>query len=631
MNPHRCLTLSAAAFGVLGGLTATLARHLPSGQDLSVILTSPQIEVETRYLRPGARREYARHVVCRCGPRLDADQIPSLLKEALLAQEDTRFYIHHGIDWIGLGRALASMASGGAVQGGSTLTEQLVKNLITGNARTGLEGVMRKLREAFIARRVESVMTKDEILAAYLNEVSFGSRTFGIVQAARRYFGKPVKDLDLYEAAMLVGMLQGPSRYNPITSPAAADRQARAVLKKMLDQRRIGRDDYFRALRQAYAMPTGKPVAPVDVAPGYYLAWARTELADLAASHPSARTMRYVIGLDPWLQALGSATIREAIARSSNLHVGQGALVAIDADGRVVALVGGADFATSQFDHATEAKRQPGSAFKLFVYAAAMNAGLGPGSIRLDEPIPKGYSPDDDDHRFLGPVPLITAFAKSRNTVAVRLFAEVGADAVVSIAHELGIRSSLRRDPTLALGTSEVTLLELTSAYAPFMTDGRPVRPYAVRIALNARGEVVWRRKPARLRPVVSAAAFRSMRTLLRAVVTEGTGREARLRDRWSAGKTGTTQKDRDAWFVGFTDRLTTGVWFGNDSGPMTGVWGGSLPAQAWRAFNEAVTAQPFPESATAVADGRKAAHGARRRPWIFDRAASHDGGLRSN
>jgi penicillin-binding protein 1A len=212
MNPHRSLTLAAAAAGVLGGMTATLARHLPSDQDLPVIMTSPQIEVEARYLQPGAQSEYARHAVCRCGLRLSPDEIPPLLKKALLAQEDRRFYVHRGIDWIGLGRAGASTLSGGAVQGGSTLTQQLVKNLIIGNARTGFSGLTRKVREALIARRVERVMTKDEILAAYLSQMDFGSTegaaAFGIVQAARKYFGKPARDLNPCEAAMLVGVVR---------------------------------------------------------------------------------------------------------------------------------------------------------------------------------------------------------------------------------------------------------------------------------------------------------------------------------------------------------------------------------------------------------------------------------------
>jgi penicillin-binding protein 1A len=606
MKPHRCLTVTAAALGMLGGIVAMLARHLPSEQDLPVILTSPQIQVETRYLLPGTESEYGRHAVCRCGPRLGPGQIPLLVKEALLAQEDVRFYVHRGIDWIGLGRAAASILSGGRIEGGSTLTEQLVKNLITGNARRGLSGVARKIREALIARRVERIMTKDDILAAYVSQMDFGSTdgsaAIGIVQAAHKYFSKSADDLTLYEAAMLVGMLQGTRVYNPAANPAAADRQARTVLAKMLAQGRISLAVYSRALQQANTVSRGQAAAPVTATTGYYLAWARAELAEIAATYSrgSGREpglMRYVVGLDPSLQAQGETTIRDELARSADRHVGQGALVAIDGDGRVAALVGGADFAVSQFNRATQARRQPGSAFKLFVYTAAINAGITPGSIWPDRPVSvEGYSPENADRRFLGPITLMTAFTASRNTVAVLLGREVGSDAVVNLAHELGIKSLLRPGASLALGTSEVTLLELTSAYVPFMGDGRPVRPHAARIALNARGEVVWRRDPAPLRPVVNAATLRTMRSMLRAVVTDGTGRQARLHDRWSAGKTGTTQDNRDAWFIGFTDRLTTGVWFGNDDGsPMAGVYGADMPALAWRAFNEAM--RPSPES----------------------------------
>jgi penicillin-binding protein 1A len=642
MNPHRCLTLAAAAAGVLGGLTATLARHLPSDRDLPVIVTSPQIQVDARYLRPGAESAYAAHAVCRCGPGLGSDQIPPVLKEALLAQEDTRFYIHSGIDWIGLGRAFASIASGGAIQGGSTLTQQLVKNLITGNARTGFSGMMRKVREALIARRIERVMTKDEILAAYLNQMDFGSTdgsaAIGVVQAAHKYFDKPAKDLNLYEAAMLVGVLRGTSLYNPIANPEAADRQARVVLAKMLDQDRISQDAYFRALRQARALPPGKAAAPVAGATSYYITWSRAELADIAAlvggSGRERGLMRFIVGLDPWHQEHAEATIREGLARAGDRHVGQGALVAIDADGRVDALVGGADFSKSQFDRATQAKRQPGSAFKIFVYTAAINSGLSPDTVRVDEQVSVGgYAPHNVDRRFLGPIPLRTAFAQSRNTVAVRLGQEVGTDAIVNLAHEFGIKSPLGRGPSLALGTSEVTLLELTSAYVPFMNEGRPVRPYAVRMAVSARGEVIWRRHQAPPRPAVSARTLQAMRVMLREVVTDGTGRQARLRDRWSAGKTGTTQDDRDAWFVGFTDCLTTGVWFGNDDdSPMAGVAGAGMPAQAWRRFNEAMTAQPFMESGVRlVPDGARAARDSLGTPRTgkVDGAASRYGGVR--
>jgi penicillin-binding protein 1A len=614
MNTHPCLTLSGAAIGAIGGLTATLALDLPSGNDLPLILASPQITVEARYLAPGAEGEYIRHAVCRCGLRLSPGEIPLLVKQALLAQEDIRFYVHSGIDWIGLGRAsrsvVVSAVSGGSLQGGSTLTQQLVKNLITGNARTGLPSVVRKIREALIARRIEGVMTKDAILAAYLNQMDFGSTdglpAIGIAEAARRYFGRPAKDLNLYEAAMLVGTLRGTTRYNPVTSPEAAHRQARAVLDKMLGQGRISQGAYLRALRQGarIAYTPGARVAP------YYVAWAYPQLAWIAATRPRGSAgrpglIRYVVGLDPELQMRGEMTIRAGIAGSGGHHVSQGALVAIDGDGRVAALVGGTDFTDSQFDRATQARRQPGSAFKVFVYTAAINAGLSPWSIRYDRRVAIGsYAPENADRRYLGPMTLMKAFALSRNTVAVQIGAEVGTGTIANLAHQLGIRSPLPADdPTLVLGTSEVTLLDLSSAYVPFMNGGHPVRPYAARMAINAGGEVIWRRNEKPLRPALGAAPVQAIREMLHAVVTVGTGRQARLRNRWSAGKTGTSQRDRDAWFIGFTDRLTTGVWFGNDDGsPMVDVSGGSMPAQAWRAFNEAIDAPPVSETAGGAA-----------------------------
>ncbi len=590
------LTVAAAAFGLIGGLTMALARHAPSERDLPVILTSPQIQVDARYLKPGVRDEFAQHAMCRCGLWLGANQIPQVLKQALLAQEDTRFYIHRGIDWIGLARSFVSIMSGGSIQGGSTLTQQLVKNLITGNARSGFPGVVRKAREAIIARRVERAMTKEEILTAYLNQMDFGatagSAAIGVEQAARKYFGKPVKDLNLYEAAMLVGTLRATSAYNPTVNPSAADQQARVILNKMLNQNLIGENEYSRALRQTIQSGSS---SPITVAAGYYLAWARTELAQIAEAHPVDGRVRFVVGLDVWHQFQGDTAIKALIARNEDRHVSQGALVALDGDGQVSALVGGADFAVSQFDRATQAMRQPGSAFKLFVYVASIKAGLKPNSVRPDAPISVGdWTPANADHQFLGPITLMKAFARSRNTVATLLGREVGIDAVSNEAHELGIRSPLGRDPSLVLGTSEVTLLELTSAYVPFMNEGRPVRPYAARIALNSSGRVIYRHDPALKPPVLDKRTVEAMREMLRAVVTEGTGQHARLRDLWSAGKTGTSQGNRDAWFIGFTDHVTTGIWFGNDdNSQMTGVSGADMPALAWRKFNDAINAPP--------------------------------------
>jgi penicillin-binding protein 1A len=417
---------------------------------------------------------------------------------------------------------------------------------------------------------------------------------------------------------MLVGILQGTTLYNPIAHPQAAAQQANVVLDKMVQQNRISERERSRALQQGIRPG---PLAPIDVGTGYYVMWSRVELADIAAAHPAGGMMRFVVGLDGWQQAQGEATIRDMIVRNEGRHVGQGALVAIDSDGRIGALVGGAGFASSQFDRATQAMRQPGSAFKLFVYAAAIQAGLSPDSIRQDAPVSiDGWSPNDSDHRFLGPITLTKAFALSRNTVAARLGVEVGTKAVSTIAHELGVRSPLATGPSLALGTSEVTLLELTTAYVPFANDGRPVRPYAARMALDSRGGVIYRRNQAPLRPAVNARTLQAMRSMLRAVVTEGTGRQARLHDRWNAGKTGTTQDSRDAWFIGFTDRLTTGIWFGNDdNSPMMGVSGGSIPALAWRRFNEAI-AQPFTEGgAWPAPDDEMAARGA---PWKPPRPA---------
>jgi penicillin-binding protein 1A len=571
------LAVAAAAF--------TLARDLPTDDDLKIILTSPQVEVDSRYLNAGAEREYAQHAVCRCGLALGSAEIPQTLIKALLVDEET------GSHWFSLSRAPLSYLWYGTVKGGSPFAERLTRKLITGNKQSGIYGVVGEMRQAIVARQVERALTREEILTAYFNQMDFGGPgVIGVVQAARRYFGKAVKDLDLFESAMLVGMLRA-TAVDPVAHPDAADREAQAVLKKMLDKKVIGETEYFRALSEMAPVAGQRQIA---VSTGYYVAWARAEFASIAMSRPGGTgngLVRYVVGLDPRHQAQGEAAIRDELAGNADRRVGQGALVAMDGDGRVDALVGGADFAVSQFDRATKARRQPGSAFKLFVYTAAINAGLSPSSIRTDGPVSiHGYAPDNNDHAFLGPIPLMTAFAKSRNTVAVQLGDEVGTDAIANVARELGVTSPLRRDASLALGTSEVTLLELTSAFVPFMGEGRPVQPYAVRMALNGRGEVIYRRHPEPPKPAVNAVTLQAMRDMLRAVVMDGTGQQARLADRWSAGKTGTTQRNRDAWFIGFTDRLTTGIWFGNDdNSPMTDIAGGGMPALAWRRFNEAI------------------------------------------
>jgi len=590
------LVLAAAASGLLGGVVVTLARHAPSEQDLRTILTNPQIHVDARYLLQDGKSEFVQHASCRCGLSLPSEQIPRILKQALTAREDSRFHVHRGIDWIGLARALLSNLAGRSMQGGSTLTQQLVKNLITGNARSGLSGLARKIREAIIARRAERALTKEQILTAYLNQIDFGSTdgatAIGVTEAARKYFGKDAQTLNLYEAAMLVGMLRATTTYNPIVNPDAADQQARDVLQKMVAGGSIGQRDLSRAVRLGIQRGSLPPIA---IAAGHYIAWSRAELADIARSHPTNGAVRYVVGLDTWRQLHGEAAIRELIARNGGLHVGQGALVSLENDGRVSSLVGGSDYASSQFDRATQARRQPGSAFKPVVYAAAIRAGLDPGTIRLDSPIADGdFRPDNADHKFLGPIPLTTALALSRNTVAVRLGREVGIGSVVEQARELGIRSPLRRDLSLVFGTSEVTLLELTAAYVPFMNDGRVARPYAAVAALDASGRIVYRHDPAPGMRVLNARTVRAMRQMLRAVVTEGTGRRAQLRDRWSAGKTGTSQGNRDAWFVGFTDHLATGIWFGNDdNSQMTGISGAGMPVDAWRMVNEGANAPP--------------------------------------
>ena len=526
------------------------------------------------------------------GEAVGLHEMSPYIPEAVVAIEDRRFYSHFGVDPIGLARAMVTNLLGGHfAQGGSTLTQQLAKNLFLTPDRT----LERKVQEVLLALWLEHKHTKDQILEMYLNRVYFGSGAYGVEAASRRYFGKSARDVTLSEAALLAGLVKAPSRLSPARDPKAAEERAQLVLAAMREQGKISEKEYKVALS-----------APATRAPSYWTGSENYvadtimgELPDLIGDVRSDIIVDTTVDLT--LQKLAEKSIRQLIDdNGKKLNVTQGVLVSIDDSGAVRAMVGGYDYSTSQFDRASEARRQPGSAFKPFVYMAALEAGRTPDSIRNDAPIKIGkLTPDNYGGKYYGKVTLATALAKSLNSVAAQLTMEVGPDAVVEAAHRMGIQSDLQANTSIALGTSEVTPLELTSAYVPFANGGYKPDIHFIRRITTANGKVLYENNGGSAPRVIKSDIVGMMNSMMTGTVEVGTAKKAAFN--WpSAGKTGTSQNSRDAWFVGYTANLTTGVWFGNDDGsPMKKVTGGALPAQAWHEFmvaaHEGVPARPLP------------------------------------
>ncbi|WP_062014763.1 transglycosylase domain-containing protein [Aureimonas sp. AU4] len=525
------------------------------------------------------------------GEAVALDQISPYVPKAVLAIEDRRFYSHWGVDPLGIIRAFSeNMAAGETVQGGSTLTQQLAKNIFL----TADQTLQRKVQEAILALWLEHKFTKDQILEMYLNRVYFGSGATGIQAAARRYFDKNAADLTLPEAATIAGLLKAPSRLSPARDPEAAAARAAVVLQAMLDEHAITQAE-FEAAKAA------KPTKARSFWTG----------AEHYAADMVMRDLPLLVGeihedvvvettIDLGLEKKAEAAIRKTIDGAKQ-NVSQGALVSIDGTGAIRAIVGGRDYAESQFNRAADAKRQPGSSFKPFVYETALEFGVRPETVVNDAPIRIGnWSPSNYDNRFRGEVSVADAVAKSLNTIAAKLTADVGPQALIDTAKRMGINSPLVNNASLALGTSEVSLLELTGAYAPFANGGYQATPHLVNRVTTASGKVLFERDDAVPPVIVTSDIVAMMNAMLERVVSSGTGRRAALKGWQVAGKSGTTQDFKDAWFVGYTANLTTGVWLGNDNGaPMKQVTGGSLPADAWKSFmtaaHEGLPPMPLP------------------------------------
>ena len=517
--------------------TAPLSRSLSNADAPSLTILSAEGE-------PIARRGAI------MGEQVDVTQLPPHVGLAFVAIEDRRFYYHSGIDPWGIGRAFFRNRTTSGLQGGSTITQQLAKTSFLSPDRTWT----RKAQEAFIALWLEARLTKNQILSRYLSNVYFGDNVYGLRAAARHYFNVDPEDLSLAQSAMLAGVVNLPSRLAPTTNLAAARRRAELVLNAMVE---VG---FITETQRRAVRPARVRLGPRDDTPTgtYFADWVMREASSGADEDYGNRRIRTTLEGD--LQRSAVRAVRRA-----GLGRTQAALVAMRLDGRVVAMVGGRDYAESPFNRATQARRQPGSAFKPFVYLAAFRAGYRPDSIVNDAPLRVGdWSPRNYDGRYRGAIPLREAVALSSNSVAVQLSERVGRAQVVQAARDLGITTPLRTDPSLPLGVNNVTLLELTAAYAGIASGRFPIRPYG--LPEDAPSESSFRRDPQHMA---------MMRDVLHAVVRSGTGRSANLSVP-TFGKTGTTSDYRDAVFVGFAGDLVVGVWVGNDdNSPLPGTSGG--------------------------------------------------------
>ncbi len=511
------------------------------------------------------------------GEHVSLQDVPKTLPEAIISIEDRRFYSHFGIDILGLMRAaLRDVVARHVVQGGSTLTQQLAKNLFLSPERT----FKRKVQEMMLALWLEHNYSKNQILTAYLNRVYLGAGAFGVDAAAHIYFGKSARELDLRESAIIAGLLRAPSRFSPAHDPAQAMGRAKVVLEAMEEEGYITEGERRTAIASTPA-PDHKPGPSGD---GRYFAdWVMEQLGSMAEDTSQDVVIATTLNLN--MERAAERHVDTTLAKQDK-DVSQAALVTLAWDGAVKAMVGGRDYRSSQFNRVTQAMRQPGSAFKPIVYLAAIQQGLTPDDVINDAPLTLGHwSPENFDGKYRGPITAREALAESINTVAVRVFMKAGADNVIATARALGITSQLERDPALALGASEVTPLELTSAYASLAAGGRAVTPYGIKEIKNRQGQVLYRQPEVNLPMTVNGGAVETLVNMMQSVVSYGTGKRAAL-DRPVAGKTGTSSDYRDAWFLGFTGNMTTGVWLGNDDGhPMRKIVGGSLPAQLWHDY----------------------------------------------
>jgi len=546
-------------------------------------LTLPDVEValETYKRKPNIiiKDAFGRELE-RPGPKygnsITLENLPDSLISAILSVEDRRFYNHKGFDPRGLLRAVyVNFKAGGVVQGGSTITQQVAKNLFLSSERT----FSRKIREVLLALWLENRFSKEEILELYLNRVYMGSGAYGVEAASQIYFGISAINLSLYQSAMIAGLMKAPSRYNPITDSNAAKSRTAVVLNMMFDAGYISK----KQAQNADLDFTISSQKEIDSQGRYFSDWILSMTDNILGEINEDIVVNTT--LDYEIQSLAENTLSSYIKKYSDLfNTGQGAIVLLSPLGAVKAMVGGYDYNVSQFNRAVQALRQPGSAFKPFVYLAALQSGFLPSDIIEDAPINiDGWRPKNFSGTYEGLISIEEALARSINTVAVRVARETGPSKIIKVARSAGITTPLSGDLGLALGTYEVTLLELTTAYASFANGGIAAVPYGIKSIKGNDGRIIYERSGSGLGRVMTKDHAGLMNSMLEKTIIEGTGKLAKL-DRPVAAKTGTSQGFRDAWFVGYSADYVMGVWVGNDNGSrMKNVTGGSIPAEIWR------------------------------------------------
>ena len=582
-KPLEAFAYWTAVIGVWGliflvAFLAVFARGLPD--------TSKLYEVERQASITYLDRSGALIAVrgSQAAPPVNVDELPPYVPAAFIAVEDRRFYHHPGFDPIGMVRAMVRNARAGrTVEGGSTLTQQLAKNLFL----TPEKNMRRKVQEIMLAVWLEAKFTKKEILALYLNRVYFGAGAYGIEAAAQRYFDKSARQLTVGEAALLAGLLKAPSRYSPVSESERAAGRATVVLNEMERAGVITPEQ--RAQAVAHPVRVSRTLATAHAS--YFVDWLDQEIRALVGEPTEDLVVETTLDLP--IQTAAERAVQSIVRRDAGKRVEQAALVALDGEGRVRAMIGGSNYADSQFNRAVDARRQAGSAFKPFVFLTAMEAGMTPVTPVVDEPVTiGGWTPRNYSGRFVGPTTMTNAVAQSINTVAASIADQVGRENVARTARRLGVTSPIGLQPSMALGAVEVSPLEMAQAYAPFSNGGLRVQAHGINRIRTRAGRVLYQWQEGAQGGRVSVIAnppLSYMNMMLRAVMTSGTGTGANISGYDLAGKTGTTSDYKDAWFVGYTGGFTTAVWVGKDDNkPMRNVTGGGSPAAIWKAFMSA-------------------------------------------
>ncbi len=510
------------------------------------------------------------------GQSIQFSDLPENLINAVIVTEDKSFFSHPGVDFRGVIRAaITNIKKRRIVQGGSTITQQLAKNLFLTPERS----FTRKLHELILSFWLEMRFSKEQILSIYLNRVYLGSGTYGVQAASEKYFNKKVEDLSLYESAVIASLLKAPSKYNPIANFELSKKRASLVLNNMAKNNMISIKEVNKAKfnNTKYSKFTNAPKST-----RYFVDWLLPRVKSYVGEIEKDLIVRTT--LDVKLQKIAEKSLINVNSKFESAE--QSSLVALDLNGGIIAMIGGTDYGDTQFNRVTQAKRQPGSAFKLFVYLAGLESGFSPNDTIVDSRIDiEGWSPKNYKNEYIGEVTLREAFSKSINTVAVKISETIGREKVIDVAKSMGITSPILNSPSLALGTSEVTLLELTSAYNVLANNGNGVFSYGIRSIEDTDGEILFSRKLQGTGKVLESSIVGKMTRMMEQTIESGTGRNAKL-NRPAAGKTGTSQSLRDAWFIGFTSNIVVGVWFGNDNdSPMKKITGGTAPAILWKDF----------------------------------------------